>query len=243
MEVIPAIDLKGGRCVRLFQGDFQRETVFSADPLAVARDWQQQGAPRLHLVDLDGAANGTPANLPIIAAIAARLSIPVQMGGGIRDRETADRLITAGIQRVVIGTAALENPALIAGLCRDYGGDRVVAAVDARDGWVSIKGWTESSQVTALDLARQMAALGVPRLLYTDIARDGTLTAPNIAATAELAAKTGLAVQASGGVATLEHLRELAGLGVEAAIVGSALYRGTLDLPAALAAAAGGGGS
>lgn len=239
MEVIPAIDLKGGRCVRLFQGDFQRETVFSADPLAVARDWQEQGAPRLHLVDLDGAANGTPANLPIIAAIAARLSIPVQVGGGIRNRATADRLITAGVQRVVIGTAALENPDLVAGLCRDYGGDSVVAAVDARDGWVSIKGWTESSQVTALALARQMADLGVPRLLYTDIARDGTLTAPNIAATAELAAKTGLAVQASGGVATLEHLRELAQTGVEAAIVGSALYRGTLDLPAALAAAAG----
>lgn len=241
MEVIPAIDLKGGRCVRLYQGDFQRETVFSADPLAVAMDWQEQGAPRLHLVDLDGAAAGTPANQPVIAAIAARLSIPVQVGGGVRDRDTADRLLAAGAQRVVIGTAAIENPDLVANLCRDYGGDRVVVAVDARNGWVAIKGWTESSQVTALDLARQMAELGVPRLLYTDIARDGTLTAPNFAATAALAAQTGLAVQASGGVSTLEHIRELAQTGVEGAIVGTALYRGTLDLRAAIAAAADGG--
>ena len=242
MEVIPAIDLKGGRCVRLVQGDFQRETVFSADPLAVAMDWQDQGAPRLHLVDLDGAAAGTPANQPVIAAIAARLSIPVQVGGGLRDRDSADRLLNAGAQRVVIGTAAIENPALVANLCRDYAGDRVIAAVDARNGWVAIKGWTESSQVTALDLARQMADLGVPRLLYTDISRDGTLTAPNFAATAELAAQTGLAVQASGGVSTLEHIRELAQTGVEGAIVGTALYRGTLDLRAAILAAATGEG-
>ena len=241
MEVIPAIDLKGGRCVRLVQGDFQRETVFSADPLAVAMDWQDQGAPRLHLVDLDGAAAGTPANLPVIAAIAAKLSIPVQVGGGLRDRDTADRLIDSGVQRVVIGTAAIENPDLVANLCRDYGGDRVIVAVDAREGRVAIKGWTESSQVTALDLARRMADLGVPRLLYTDIARDGTLTSPNFAATAELAAQTGLAVQASGGVSTLEHIKELAQTGVEGAIVGTALYRGTLDLRAAIAAAAGGG--
>ena len=239
MEVIPAIDLKGGRCVRLFQGDFQQETVFSADPLSVALDWQEQGAPRLHLVDLDGAAAGTPANLPVIAAIAAQLAIPVQVGGGIRDRATADWLLTAGVGRVVIGTAAVETPDLVADLCRDYGGDRVIAAVDARDGWVAIKGWTEGSQVTALDLARQMAALGVPRLLYTDIARDGTLTAPNFAANAELAAQTGLAVQASGGVSTLAHIEQLTQTGVEGAIIGTALYRQTIDLKEAIAAAGG----
>ena len=237
MEVIPAIDLKAGRCVRLYQGDFQQETVFSNDPLSVALSWQEQGAPRLHLVDLDGAAAGTPANLPVIAAIAAQLAIPVQVGGGIRNRNTADRLLTAGVGRVVIGTAAIANPDLVADLCRDYGGDSVIAAVDARDGWVAIKGWTEGSQVTALDLARQMAGLGVPRLLYTDIARDGTLTAPNFAANAELATQTGLAVQASGGVSTLAHIRQLAQTGVEGVIIGSALYRHTIDLKAAIVAA------
>ena len=239
MEVIPAIDLKAGRCVRLFQGDFQQETVFSADPVAVALSWQEQGAPRLHLVDLDGAAAGTPANLPVIAAIVAQLAIPVQVGGGIRDRATADRLLAAGVGRVVSGTAAVANPDLIADLCRDYGGDFVIAAVDARDGWVAIKGWTEGSQVTALDLARQMADLGVPRLLYTDIARDGTLTAPNFAANAELVAQTGLAVQASGGVSTLAHIERLAQTGVEGVIIGTALYRQTIDLKEAIAAAGG----
>ncbi len=239
MEVIPAIDLKCGRCVRLFQGDFQQETVFSADPVAVALSWQEQGAPRLHLVDLDGAAAGTPANFPVIAAITAQLSIPVQVGGGIRDRATADRLLTAGVGRVVIGTAAVETPDLVADLCRDYDGDRVIAAVDARDGWVAIKGWTEGSQVTARELARQMAALGVPRLLYTDIARDGTLTAPNFIANAELAAQTGLAVQASGGVSTLAHIEQLTQTGVEGAIIGTALYRQAIDLREAIAAAGG----
>lgn len=235
MEVIPAIDLKAGRCVRLYQGDFRQETVFSDDPLSVALSWQEQGAPRLHLVDLDGAAAGTPANFPVIAAIAAQLDIPVQVGGGIRNRHIADQLLTAGVGRVVIGTAAIENPDLVAAICRDYGGDSVIAAVDARDGWVAIKGWTEGSQVTALDLARQMADLGVPRLLYTDIARDGTLTTPNFAANAELAAQTGLAVQASGGVSTLAHIRQLAQTGVEGVIIGSALYRQAIDLKDAIA--------
>ena len=240
MEIIPSIDLKGGRCVRLYQGDFARETVFSEDPVAAALSWQEQGARRLHLVDLDGAAAGKPGNLAVIAGIVERLDIPVQVGGGIRERATAAALLGAGVERVVIGTAAIENPELVAGLCRDYGGQRVVAAVDARNGMVAIKGWTVESRRTALEVAREMAELGVPRLLYTDIARDGTLTEPNFAANGELVAETGLAVQASGGVATLEHIRRLAGTGVEAAIVGMALYRGTLELGAAMAAAGGG---
>lgn len=241
MEIIPSIDLKGGRCVRLYQGDFMRETVFSEDPIAAALSWQEQGARRLHLVDLDGAASGKPGNLAVIAGIVERLDIPVQVGGGIRERATAAALLSAGVERVVIGTAAIENPELVAGLCRDYGGQRVVAAVDARNGMVAIKGWTSQSRRTALEVAREMGELGVPRLLYTDIARDGTLTEPNFAANGELAAETGLAVQASGGVATPEHIRRLAGTGVEAAIVGMALYRGTLELGAAMAAATGGG--
>ena len=167
MEVIPAIDLKGGRCVRLFQGDFSQETVFSDDPLAVARSWQEQGAPRLHLVDLDGAAQGTPANLPVIEAIVAELSIPVQVGGGIRSRDTAAALLSAGVSQVVVGTAAIENPALVADLCREYGGGRVIVAVDARDGMVAIKGWTEDSRITALALARQIGRFGrSPPALY-----------------------------------------------------------------------------
>ena len=240
MEVIPAIDLKAGRCVRLFQGDFSQETVFSDDPLAMARSWQEQGAPRLHLVDLDGAAQGIPANLPVIEAIVSELSIPVQVGGGIRSRDTAVALLDAGVSQVVVGTAAIENPALVADLCREYGGGRVIVAVDARDGMVAIKGWTEDSRITALALARQMADLGVPRLLYTDISRDGTLTAPNFAANAELVEKTGLRVQASGGVASLEHIRQLAPTGAEGVIIGTALYRKTIDLREALAAGGGG---
>ena len=236
MEVIPSIDLKGGRCVRLFQGDFRQETVFSDDPLAVALSWQEQGAPRLHLVDLDGAADGTPANLPIIHAIVSALAIPVQVGGGIRSRETADALLEAGVERVVIGTAAIERPELVADLCREYGGSAVVAAVDARDGLVAIKGWTEGSRITPLQLARQVAELGVPRLLYTDVSRDGTLTTPNFAANAELVQGSGLKVQASGGVSSLAHIRQLAQTGAEGAIIGSALYRGTLVLKEAIAA-------
>ena len=240
MEVIPAIDLKGGRCVRLFQGDFSQETVFSDDPLAMARGWQEQGAPRLHLVDLDGAAQGTPANLPVIEAIVSELSIPVQVGGGIRSRDTAAALLDAGVSQVVVGTAAIENPVLVADLCREYGGGRVIVAVDARDGMVAIKGWTEDSRITALALARQMADLGVPRLLYTDISRDGTLTAPNFTANAELVEKTGLRVQASGGVASLEHIRQLAPTGAEGVIIGTALYQQTIDLREAIAAAGAG---
>ncbi len=237
MEVVPSIDLNAGRCVRLFQGDFQQETVFSDNPLEVARGWQEQGALRLHLVDLDGAAVGSPANLPVIKAIVSTLTIPVQVGGGIRHRETAHALLATGVSRVVIGTAAIENPSLIEGLCKEHGGEVVVAAVDARDGLVAIKGWTESSAVTPLQLAEQMADLGVPRLLYTDISRDGTLTAPNFAANAELVEKTQLKVQASGGVASLEHIRQLAQTGVEAVIIGSALYRQAIDLREAITAA------
>jgi phosphoribosylformimino-5-aminoimidazole carboxamide ribotide isomerase len=286
MEVIPAIDLKAGRCVRLFQGDFSQETVFSEDPMGVARGWQEQGATLLHVVDLDGAAAGNPANLAVIEAIVSDLSIPVQVGGGIRSRSTADALLAAGVNRVVIGTAAIENPEMVAGLCQEYGGGRVgggirsrstadallaagvnrvvigtaaienpemvaglcqeygggrvVVAVDARDGLVAIKGWTEASRVTALELARQMARLGVPRLLYTDISRDGTMTEPNFSANAELVAKSGLKVQASGGVSSLDHIRQLAQTGAEGVIIGTALYQGTISLAEAIAIAGSG---
>ena len=237
MEVIPAIDLKSGRCVRLYQGDYRRETVYSHDPLAVALAWQEQGAPRLHLVDLDGAVQGRPVNLEVINAIAARLTIPVQVGGGIRNEETAAPLLAAGVGRVVIGTAAVQEPSLVQSLCRKYGSERVVVAVDARDGRVAIKGWTETTSVSAPDLAQQMAGLGVLRLLYTDIARDGTLTEPNFDANAALVQSTGLFVLASGGIASLEHIRRLAAICVEGVVLGRALYTGDIKLEEAVAVA------
>ena len=237
MEVIPAIDLKSGKCVRLYQGDYAQETVYSEDPVAVAQQWQDQGATRLHLVDLDGAAQGNQENRATIAAIVGRLTIPVQVGGGIRSQATASELLELGVARVVIGTAAIEQPELVEGLCRDFGGERVIVAVDARNGQVAIKGWRETTSVSALDLAQQMAGLGVPRLLYTDISRDGTLSEPNYDANQELATRTGLKILASGGVASLEHLRRLVSTGVEGAIVGRALYTGDVSLPEAIESA------
>ena len=237
MEVIPAIDLKSGSCVRLYQGDYSRETVYSDDPLAVALAWQEQGAPRLHLVDLDGAVHGGPANLEIITAIVARLAIPVQVGGGIRNEDTAATVLGAGADRVVIGTAAVQEPSLVRSLCQRYGGERVVVAVDARDGRVAIKGWTEGTSVSSLELAQQMAGLGVLRLLYTDITRDGTLTEPNFAANTKLVQDTGLAILASGGIASLEHIRRLAATGVEGVILGRSLYTGDVKLEEVIALA------
>ena len=241
MEVIPAIDLRGGRCVRLYQGDFDRETVYSEDPLAVARQWQEQGASRLHLVDLDGAAQGEPVNLEIIAAIVAQSEIPVQVGGGVRSSDTAEKLLSIGVDRVVIGTAAVRNPDLVRRLCQDGGSPRVVVAVDARDGLVAVQGWLEKTSVTAVELGKHMAELGVERLLYTDISRDGTLSEPNFSANAQLVESTGLAILASGGVASLDHITELAKIGAEGAIVGRVLYTGDLELPAAIAAGLAGG--
>ena len=238
MEVIPAIDLKDGRCVRLFQGDFAQETVFSDDPLAMAKSWQNQGGHRLHLVDLDGAIQGQPVHLEIITSIVRELDIPVQVGGGIRDLATADTWLNAGIDRVVIGTAAVNNPDMVNEVCQKHGSERVVVSVDAKDGLVALLGWKETSSVTVLELANQMADLGVVRLLYTDIARDGALTGPDLATNARLAEETGLAVQASGGVASVEHIKKLLPTGVEGVIVGMALYTGTVNLAEAVAAVA-----
>lgn len=239
MEVIPSIDIKSGRCVRLYQGDYQQETVYSEDPLAVAVAWEEQGAPRLHLVDLDGAANGTPANFEIISAIVSQLKIPVQVGGGIRDLATTETLISAGVDRVVIGTAAVEQPALVQELCEKYGKQRVVVALDARNGQVAIKGWTENTSVSALQLAKDMTAIGMERLLYTDISRDGTLAGPNFSANAILVQNTAMRVQASGGIASLKHIERLTGIGVEAVILGRALYTGDIKLAEAIASAQG----
>jgi len=236
MEVIPAIDLKDGRCVRLFQGDFDQETVFSDDPLATARSWQEQGGHRLHVVDLDGAVQGKPVHLEVISSIIQALEIPVQVGGGIRDMASADAWLTAGVDRVVIGTAAVRDPGMVQEICRKHGNQRVVVSVDAKDGLVALHGWQETSSVTVLDLAGQMAQIGVVRLLYTDIARDGALTGPDLVTSARLASETGLAIQASGGVSSLEDIKKLLPAGVEGVVVGRALYTGAVALAEAVAA-------
>ena len=238
MEIIPAIDLRDGRCVRLFQGDFAQETVFSDDPLATALSWQEQGGHRLHVVDLDGAVQGKPVHLDVISLVVRELAIPVQVGGGIRDLAAADAWLNAGVDRVVIGTAAVRDPEMVEKVCQRHGSQRVVVSVDAKDGMVALQGWTEASTVPVLELAQQMAGIGVVRLLYTDIARDGALTGPDITTNAELAEKTGLAVLASGGVATVDHIRELQPTGVEGVIVGRALYTGAVNLAEAVAAVA-----
>ena len=236
MEVIPAIDLKDGRCVRLFQGDFTRETVFSDDPLAMAMSWQDQGGHRLHLVDLNGAVQGKPVHLEVISSIVKTLDIPVQVGGGIRDMASASAWLGAGVDRIVIGTAAVRNPEMVREVCRQHGSQRVVVSVDAKDGLVALQGWKEASTVTVMELAAQMGQIGGERLLYTDIARDGALTGPDLATNAQLASETGLAIQASGGVSSVADIRALLPTGAEGVIVGRALYTGAVDLAEAVAA-------
>ena len=239
MEVIPAIDLKDGACVRLYQGDFEQTTVFSTDPAETALRWQRAGAPRIHVVDLDGSRWGVPTNLASIEAIAGAVSVPLQVGGGVRTAEMAQALLEAGVDRVVLGTAAVENPELVKEICRRWGQERVVVAVDARKGRVAVRGWTEDTSVNATELVRETAELGPRRFLYTDISRDGTMTAPNFDAVAAMVENTGMAIIASGGVASLDDLRRLAQTGAEAAIVGRALYEGSVNLAEAIDAAAG----
>lgn len=236
MELIPAIDLKDGACVRLYQGDFEQATVFDTDPVNVARRWAEQGATRLHLVDLDGARAGRPVNTAAIRAIVQAVDIPVQLGGGLRTAEAVEAAFETGVQRVILGTVAVRNPALVEQLTARFD-SRIIVGVDARDGQVATAGWTETAvSVQATELVDQMARLGVQRIIYTDIARDGTLTEPNYTATEALIRPGGPAIIASGGVATIEHILRLSALGVEGAIVGRALYTGAIAIPAALAA-------
>ena len=235
MEIIPAIDIKDGRCVRLYQGDFQQVTVYGDDPVAMAQRWVEQGAPRLHLVDLDGARSGHPVHTEIIRAIARSTDVPVQLGGGLRSIEAVERALDLGVERVVLGTVAVHDPDLIARLVQQFG-NAIVVAIDARDGMAATAGWTETAPISAVDLLERMSRLGVRRIIYTDISRDGTLSEPNVVATGMLVRPGGPAIIASGGISTVEHLRRLAAVGVEGAIVGRALYTGDLSLPEALAA-------
>ena len=238
MEILPAIDLLDGRCVRLYQGDYQQSQIYHEDPVEVARQWAEQGATRLHLVDLDGAKVGQPVNLAAIEAIIRAVDIPVQVGGGLRDRASVAQLLELGVGRVILGTVAVEQPELVANLCREFP-QQIVVGIDARNGKVATRGWLETSTVEATDLAQKMEKLGAAAIIYTDIHRDGTLVGPNLEALREIAAPLDIPVIASGGVSALRDLLSLLSLeplGVNGVIVGKALYTGDVDLKEAISA-------
>ncbi|MFC1928492.1 1-(5-phosphoribosyl)-5-[(5-phosphoribosylamino)methylideneamino]imidazole-4-carboxamide isomerase [Chloroflexota bacterium] len=234
MEIIPAIDLKGGKCVRLYQGSYDKETVFSDEPVEVALKWQSLGAPRVHIVDLDGAASGEIANLDIIKELASALLVPTQVGGGIRQMETIEQLLKAGIERVILGTAAVKDPELVKEACRRFH-ESIIVGIDTREGWIAIQGWQQETRLEAIEFAQSMVPLGVRRFIYTDISRDGTLTEPNFTAITELIDTIRRPVIAAGGISSINHLRVLKKLGAEGAIVGKALYTGDINLKQALA--------
>jgi phosphoribosylformimino-5-aminoimidazole carboxamide ribotide isomerase len=227
--------LRNGRCVSLYQGDYSKETVFSDDPLDVALKWQSAGATRLHIVDLDGAVNGEIVNLEIIKQIGSAMMIPTQIGGGIRSLETIETLFSLGIDRIILGTVAVEDPGLTREVCRRFG-NSVIVSLDAKDGFVAIHGWTKETVLDTVEYARSLAALGVKRFIYTDISRGSTLTEPNFTGIFSLVNEIGLPVIAAGGISCLNHLKILKMLGVEGAIVGKALYSGDINLKQALAA-------
>jgi len=238
MQIIPAIDLLDGQCVRLHQGDYDQVTRFSDDPVAQALSWQSQGAQRLHLVDLDGAKTGQPVNDAAVKAITAALDIPVQLGGGVRSAERAEELLACGLDRVILGTVALEQPELVDALAARHP-DRIVVGIDAKDGKVATRGWIEASSTEATALAQRFSASGIAAIISTDIATDGTLAGPNLEALRAMAEASAVPVIASGGIGTLEHLLSLltlAPLGVDGVIVGRALYDGRVDLAEALQA-------
>ena len=233
----PAIDIQGGRCVRLVQGRMEEATVYGEDPAAMARRWVVEGAEALHIVDLDGAREGQPQNSEAVLAIRRAVAVPLQVGGGLRSHEAAAAYLDAGVERVVLGTRAAVDGEFLAEICAAHPG-RVAVGIDARDGQVALKGWTEVIPLEAPELARRAEDLGAAAVIYTDIARDGTLSGPNVEAVSSLARQVTLPVIASGGVATVEDLRRLKALeadGVEGVIVGKALYEETLTVAEALA--------
>jgi phosphoribosylformimino-5-aminoimidazole carboxamide ribotide isomerase len=231
--ILPAIDLRGGQCVRLQQGDYTRETIFGADPSALARRWVDQGARYLHLVDLDGARQGVPVNGAAIRQIIAAVNVPCQLGGGLRTEEHIREALNWGVRRVVLGTRALREPEWCQAMCQTFPA-QIALSIDARQGRVAVEGWQQTSERSALDLARQVAAWPLAALIYTDVSRDGMLEGPNVEATAQIAAAVTVPVFASGGVTTLEDVARLAHRGVAGCIIGRALYEGRIDLAAAL---------
>lgn len=238
MIIYPAIDLRGGRCVRLRQGRADDETVYSDDPALMARYWVSQGASWLHMVDLDAAMGRPSANQTAVADITRSDGVPVQFGGGIRSLEAIEAAFALGVRRVVIGTAAIRNPDLVRQAVARYGADAVAVGIDSRAGMVAVHGWQETTETTSLALALQMRTMGVTRIICTDVSRDGMLEGPNLDALRQMAEKSGMIVIASGGVSSLADIRALAAIpGIEGAIVGQALYTGAFTLPDALAVA------
>ena len=236
-EIIPAIDIRGGKCVRLMQGDYARETIYGDDPLEMALKWEAEGAPRLHVVDLDGARDGIGANLEIIGKIASTLKIPVQVGGGIRSHDALDALLEAGVQRCIIGTQAARNPQWAEETFAIYA-DAVILGLDARDGKIAVEGWQETSEIEAKQFAKYMEEAGCLRIIFTDIARDGMLTGPNVAALQGMAEAVGIPIIASGGVQSAVDVPILKNIaGIEGLITGKAIYEGTTTLRALLKAA------
>ena len=236
MIIFPAIDLRGGKCVRLIQGDFAKETIYSDDPQATALRWQASCAKFLHVVDLDGARAGSPQNLDAIKKILDAVDIPLEVGGGIRTLDDAEKLLSLGVRRVILGSVAVEKPALVAEAVRHFG-DKIVVGIDARGGIVAVHGWEKSSGVAASDLAKQIVAAGVKTIIYTDISKDGMMSGVNAAAFAQLAKSSGAQIVASGGVKSIEDIRALKAVessGVVGVIVGKAIYTGALDLAAAV---------
>ncbi|MBI2826907.1 MAG: 1-(5-phosphoribosyl)-5-[(5-phosphoribosylamino)methylideneamino]imidazole-4-carboxamide isomerase [Planctomycetia bacterium] len=238
MQIWPAIDLRGGKCVRLQQGDYGRETVFGDDPAAMARKWVADGAQCLHLVDLDGARDGRLVNLASVRAIVDSAGVPCELGGGIRDEDAIRELLDAGLARLVIGTKALREPDWFRAACRRFPG-RLALGIDARDGRVATDGWLVTSTVAATDLARQFAGEPLAAVIYTDIAADGMLCGPNLASIRAMCAAVDVPVVASGGVHALDDVRQLASLRLDGAIIGRALYDGRFTLAEAIAAASG----
>jgi len=245
MIVIPAIDIKNGKCVRLLQGEMDKETVYSDDPAGMAKRWADAGARLIHVVDLDGAVEKKPVNLDIIRKIIGAVSVPVQVGGGIRDVETIRMYMDAGVERVVIGTQAVKDPDLVFQACRIFP-RRIVVGIDAKNGFVAVDGWTETTSVSAVSLARRFEGIGLCAINFTDIERDGMKTGPNIPAIREFATAVDIPVIASGGVSSIEDIKKLAMLesfGVAGIITGRALYDNTLDFREAVLFLSGAAGS
>ena len=239
MLVIPSIDLRNGKCVRLLQGRPEEETVFSDDPVAMALRWQNEGAELLHLVDLDGAFEGAPKNLAVIKEIVESIDIPAQLGGGIRNMERLEQILGLGVWRAILGTAALKNPGLVKAACLKYG-ERIAVGIDARDGMVATEGWLDLSAKPAIEFAQEMESLGVKTIIYTDIKQDGMLTGPGLESTRDIAESVNIDVIASGGISSLtdiQSLKSLESVGVIGAITGKALYTEKIDLREAISLA------
>lgn len=236
MLIIPAIDIKDGRCVRLYQGEMDKDTIYYESPLEAAKHWVEQGAELLHVVDLNGAVEGRPVHKQEVAAICMGFGVPVELGGGLRSSEAIEELLALGVERVVLGTAAYENPDFLRAVCRKFPG-RIVVGIDAREGQVAVKGWTETTSMDAVRLAERCEKDGASRIIYTDISRDGTSLGANAEETRRLARAVKIPIIASGGVASLDDIRRLKALendGVEGVIVGRALYSGAFTLREAI---------